>query len=300
MGWTNVAAAVIEVVTVIIVADEPGAGIFLYNGPPENGDLIGSLAAAAGTDAYGNSYPEGFKFGGVGGTAAVVISVGADGKTGLIYFPGIVPNIENDAHIQLNQQGTGSGQYSFLTIASAEDNSQQDIIAASWAASSHDGTQVPTLTIAYQDPSSAVHNMLSASLAGLTGIGTFTAPHPGTGTSRTNVATAETWQTPSYQTGWAGGGATQVIQPLQYRLSPDGTVQLLGAFHATNGAPSGVIATVSSDYIPSEIQKFPAVIETAGAASAAFMAVDTSGNIQIAPTPASGADAYVCCNYRIV
>jgi hypothetical protein len=36
-----------------------GAGIFIYGGTPAHGNLIGSWAGAAGTDAFGNAYPEG-------------------------------------------------------------------------------------------------------------------------------------------------------------------------------------------------------------------------------------------------
>lgn len=36
------------------------SGIFIYSGTPANGNLIGSWAGAAGTDAFGNAYPQGF------------------------------------------------------------------------------------------------------------------------------------------------------------------------------------------------------------------------------------------------
>jgi hypothetical protein len=35
-------------------------GVFVYSGTPALGNLITSIAGAAGTDAYGNAYPEGF------------------------------------------------------------------------------------------------------------------------------------------------------------------------------------------------------------------------------------------------
>jgi len=36
------------------------SGIFIYSGAPANGNLIGSWAGVAGTDAFGNAYPQGF------------------------------------------------------------------------------------------------------------------------------------------------------------------------------------------------------------------------------------------------
>jgi hypothetical protein len=37
-------------------------GLFVYSGPPAFGNLLISIAAEAGTDNYGNSYPEGQVF----------------------------------------------------------------------------------------------------------------------------------------------------------------------------------------------------------------------------------------------
>lgn len=46
------------------------AGIFIYSGAPANGNLIGSWAGAAGTDAFGNAFPQGFSIiqGSISGT----------------------------------------------------------------------------------------------------------------------------------------------------------------------------------------------------------------------------------------
>jgi hypothetical protein len=42
-----------------LVVDGASGGVFVYSGTPAHGNLIVSLAGAAGTDAYGNTYPEG-------------------------------------------------------------------------------------------------------------------------------------------------------------------------------------------------------------------------------------------------
>ena len=54
MGWTSQ-----YFTTIIIEGNTPQTGIFIYNGVPALGTLIGSWAAAAGTDAFGNPYPTG-------------------------------------------------------------------------------------------------------------------------------------------------------------------------------------------------------------------------------------------------
>lgn len=54
MGWSSQ-----YFTTIIIEGNTPGAGLFIYNGAPAAGTLIGSWVATAGTDAFGNSYPAG-------------------------------------------------------------------------------------------------------------------------------------------------------------------------------------------------------------------------------------------------
>jgi hypothetical protein len=54
MGWSAQ-----YFTTIIIEGDTPLTGIFIYRGTPQSGTLIGSWTAAAGTDAFGNSFPAG-------------------------------------------------------------------------------------------------------------------------------------------------------------------------------------------------------------------------------------------------
>jgi hypothetical protein len=48
--------------TVVIVSGA-NAGIFMYNGTPAFGNLVGSWTAQAGQDKYGNEYTEGINIG---------------------------------------------------------------------------------------------------------------------------------------------------------------------------------------------------------------------------------------------
>lgn len=59
MGWSNVAGSVLQATTVIISGTGSNTGIFVYSGPPANGNLIGSWTGASGTDPYGNTFPAG-------------------------------------------------------------------------------------------------------------------------------------------------------------------------------------------------------------------------------------------------
>lgn len=65
----NVTAAGAVTATVVI-AEGPGAGTFIYDGPAAHGTLIIAIASAAGTDPYGNAY------------AGPGISVSAPGPSG--------------------------------------------------------------------------------------------------------------------------------------------------------------------------------------------------------------------------
>src|SRR5215472_3665663 len=51
---------------VIISGSGPGSGLFVYSGPPANGNLIASITATAGTDFKGNAYQAGINTYGAG------------------------------------------------------------------------------------------------------------------------------------------------------------------------------------------------------------------------------------------
>lgn len=56
MGWQNVFASILEAGNTTVIN---AAGIFVYAGNPALGNLIVSIATAAGVDPYGNVYPQG-------------------------------------------------------------------------------------------------------------------------------------------------------------------------------------------------------------------------------------------------
>ena len=65
-AWSNQVVA-----QLLVQAGQAGQGIFVYNGPPGFGNLIGSWSAAAGTDPFGNPYYQGLQLVGVGGLTNV-------------------------------------------------------------------------------------------------------------------------------------------------------------------------------------------------------------------------------------
>lgn len=97
MGWQN------DIFQVLIVeAGQTRSGLFVYSGLPASGNLIASVAAATGTDEFGNSYQDGIvsyvsssdyvklrgdRIGFVGGGSNASINLTADG----LLFGGISP-----------------------------------------------------------------------------------------------------------------------------------------------------------------------------------------------------------------
>jgi len=86
--WSN------QVVSLIILTEETGgfSGMFGYSPAPGAGNLIFSLSAAAGTDEYGNTYPQGLS---VGASADPQISLmPLTGGAAQIQFPMAAPVLE--------------------------------------------------------------------------------------------------------------------------------------------------------------------------------------------------------------
>jgi hypothetical protein len=185
---------------------------------------------------------------GTPGNGGVVLAF--NGPNGYLYFPGIVPNVQGDANLELNFLGSGEAERSFLTISSAMDATQLDYIAANWYASSQDGTGYPQIGEAYVDSSGTPHFMRTLDYTGCATTGPSTAVEPGTGTSRGNPAVPETWHslTADLDATWsAPAGITT-----QIRKQSDGTVMLAGQVVTTNTAlaSGAAIATLPAGYEP--------------------------------------------------
>jgi hypothetical protein len=79
-------------------------GVFVYQGTPGAGTLVGSWAADAGTDPYGNAYPRGFSVGKASGTQTQLIPSGAGGAAE-ISFPFASPAMSNTPNVAAGPNG---------------------------------------------------------------------------------------------------------------------------------------------------------------------------------------------------
>lgn len=78
MGWTNVGAAILQAVTVIVSGASPTTGIFVYSPSPGAGNLVGSWTATTGTDPYGNTFQDGIAVYGTAGSFVQLFTTGSN------------------------------------------------------------------------------------------------------------------------------------------------------------------------------------------------------------------------------
>src|SRR5271169_7076497 len=82
-AWTNQLTNLI-----ILSAAQAGfSGFFVYTPAPGAGNLIGSWAAAAGTDPYGDPYPQGLQVGAASDKAQVLLTRSPTGSAAEVQFP---------------------------------------------------------------------------------------------------------------------------------------------------------------------------------------------------------------------
>lgn len=102
--WNN------QIVSLVIVSAPAGAyaGIFVYSPAPGLGNLIGSWAAQAGTDPYGNAYPQGLnvKVGAISGSTFTGTNFIIN-SSGMFFYNG-VPALGNLATSVAPSSGTDS------------------------------------------------------------------------------------------------------------------------------------------------------------------------------------------------
>lgn len=155
--------------TVVI---ESGQAVLIYSGAtPAAGNLVISIAGAAGVDAVGNSYPEGFA---VNPDTAPSVRLGLLGGTALQYWPSGVTNEANAAAAQALATGVGTAGWSQLVLKSAQMTSITDYVALTLASNSDDATHAATLNLNYVDGGGGVHHRLASDAGGIYAPGSLT------------------------------------------------------------------------------------------------------------------------------
>lgn len=315
MGWTSDVAR-----QVIVDGSASGDGVFVYNGTPASGNLIVSIAAEAGTDPYGNTYPQGlfvsagiieggtfvgndfiinssgvFFYNGTPAAGNLVLSIAAAAGTdqfGNAYLADLEILGPNGSFINLADNGTVAALiFNPQSVTHQTDNPQ--IISAAVNAgavneldslimgSGKNGGSDAALQLFAESADSTIAataviefgGSVSCFISLASGI---VACQPGT------TDTPETWHNMSLSSGWTlntGGFA-------QYKLMPDNTVAIrFGGLKPGTFTDGTELWAIPAGYVPGFIgtQSFPIAVSYSTApafGSTAEVVFKNSGQMQ--------------------
>jgi hypothetical protein len=265
------------------------AGIFWYSGTPALGNLIGywALTSAAGTDQFGNAYNPGLYVGNPATGPQVALVPGAGSAA--VKFP-VFPASFFSQIANITAENLSSGGQLFISGAALSQSGFTDWVQlALW---SYQGTTAAHLDANYVDASAAPHTYESVSYYGskFFAVNSLYGVHPGSGTSQTNAASSESWQTPGLDNGWAVGGP--IPGGIRYRLIPlgAGVIEIEGdIYNPVIGVPSfiSVAAVFDSAYISAlngRTRNIDAGYNqrvTNNSASNPWVYIDNAGNINV-------------------
>lgn len=273
MGWSNVGAAILEAVTVIITTGTPGSGIFVYQGTPGPGTLVGSWTSAAGTDPYGNQYIAGATTYNPGISYAQLFNafVALGPISGGVPQTGLAGGLStNGANLFITS----------LTTASAIDASLIIMAAAANGVTVPNGTE-PSVSIVDADAQSVTSAYISGVIT----------PSDLSGTPLLTTVVGSGGGAPAYNTNWASNtsyGTVGTVESLRFESLATGHVHVHGAFKTGGSAPvTNTVFLLPSGYFRADrAQLFtwhgriaPASNETIGTGT-----VGTSGMVALSST----------------
>lgn len=286
-GWSSTVQT-----RVVITEIDGSAGLFFYSPDVGAGTLVGSWTAQAGTDPYSNAYPAGLQI--QDGQSTILLSELQSLATMTLGTGN--PNIFSDAMLQASASGTGSTEFDQLFLAGAVELVQDDNSGLYITSSSSGGTVSSSSSLYYIAKNSTVqHNYLRVGFNGARiAAGALTAVQPGTGTSTTNPAVAETWHTAALTASFTIGGAGPDTAP-RYRLDGNGGVRLDGVAYTTAATAANTLAfTLPTGYTPTERKRLVSVTNASGytVPGSNVWAILPDGTVELAPsTNAAGQQA---------
>lgn len=287
-SWSNTTQSLI-----VLVEQVSGySGLFAYSPTPAAGNLVLSIAAAAGTDPYGNAFAAGLtlyspsgtiNFNGTAATWALPDGSGIE----IVVGPGSVLEEFEPATVTgvtWDRGGIGAtlqsrlGANTPLTFVSSPKNSAFAGTASSL--SLYGAPQTSNGDVQSEAILSAARTTVSSATGWISGAWT---------------KQAEVWNTPSFNANWSGttvfGTISGGLQSLQYRKDAEDNLWVIGCFKAATGAGSSVFQ-LPAGYRPLTNNAFPVVaISSSGATSQAWMYISTAGNLNINSQLGSGVTA---------
>jgi hypothetical protein len=140
-----------------VIVEGGSQAILIYSGTPAAGNLIVSIAGAAGSDTFGNHYPQGFALNPAGtNTPAIELTILAGSP--VQFFPSGLTKENNAAAFQLTTFGSGTAAWAQLTLKSANMVDTTDYSAITLSSSSDDGvSNHASVGLVYVDTSGTPH-----------------------------------------------------------------------------------------------------------------------------------------------
>lgn len=245
------------------------SGIFLYSGTPAAGNLIGSWAPAAGTDAFGNTYRAGLELHSTDGSVVQLLS-GSSFGTSAHFLPATDTGSTWADGVILADYNSGTPDVPFLALYSPYEQTNPNGSA---------GVSGITLTGEGKTGSPRVIDLMADSV---------------TLSSGPITLSGETWQTPSYGSGWAAGPSAGTVQSCRFRRDGEDNVRIVGAFHSTSTTPAATVFTLPAGYRPKVTHRAVGVSNQGGTATARYIEVNSSGAVSVnANLTTSGTDVYL-------
>lgn len=224
---------------------EDSSGMFLYSGTPAARNLIASLAATSGTDAYGNVYEAGI-------TSYVTVFSDVY-EVGLNQLSGGQPGlaISDVTHPPYGPAGVfglaGSGTPQIATASLTSGMISSADVAATVDVLSQADSGITNGKVTVEAGMTEIG--VNASLIVNDNTGSVNAVN-GTAASPTLITT-DTWHPITLDSGNWTGGVPAGYHAMSYRLLPDGNVQLAGiADHGS--ATTGAVTICNSNPLPAE------------------------------------------------
>lgn len=221
-------------------------GVFVYSGTPAAGNLVESLAGAAGTDAVGNAYPAGYAA--YNPTDGLIVNISTTG----LNLPGVSGQLLNIRKLltgHYTENVNTVKQYDFMDSGSTL-HTFAELLAG--------GFQIDVGILVSRNP-----------------VGPYTNVAP---------AVAETWHNLVLNAGFAASGSVVGTPGYQYEAVNGGRVRLRGEVKLTAAqAANTAIAQLPPSYTPALQQEIYGANSLSGSvASRGCVYVDNGGMIRLA------------------
>lgn len=285
MPWSNTGGGVVTASEVIITT-APNSGLLIYSGTaPANGNLVGSISPAGGTDPYGNTYPAGYFF--TNGTLEFLATVET-------YLGSLIPDIRlvtgsatESVNFHIGAASTGSAGNAGLIaeIVGPATNVNNDACFIELQSGTNNGTGDASLSLTYAgNVITGTHQaeglFLGSGGMELFGVQSLNAVKPGTGTSNTNPFQIESWNALSglYVNGWSDFGSPYQTGRYQQEPGGGGRTWLDGMIKPGTYVNNTTLFTLPSAYAPLARHRFVMQADSATTGANMFeLEIQTSG-----------------------